>query len=928
MKVKFLLSALTMPMIFAACTNDELMDNQASVSLDNRTPLGDVELTFGNLDSRLALQDGSWYAFDWANGDDLGASLIDVRNTTPYDENTNPIEYYNLTTTPQTNYRYEYKDGSWTSNAAMVEGNYVFYMPYVENTSRQATLAVLPSTQKLEKVTIAGEETYTTYNSVLEDAKENGHVMAVGYKFLSAAGENEDGNKTISVSFKQLYATPLITIQNWAQGVDGEMTDLTINKIKLSLTKNGSSKRYFQVKDYLKYTDNVNVTATTEAWTKNDNSIVDCLNGVLNPDDEDYIGGSWNNLNLNKTVRTTAQLLQGFVDNTNHTERAETITINLEDSVTIASKASFSFYAVIPGGAYTNAGLGQLVVTLVTTDNEQVSVTLPEVNINPGKRYAVEAYASDAEVGTGAAALTAVTTEQLTPAPVETGVEIATQEELYTAIATAKKVDLTDDGVNNPDKVDMEFIVNGDITLNDQVITMMQSKTDIINSVTFKSKDVAISALSKTVNIPITIKKNVSISGSVNAVLLNSSDAAGNKIKVEGNVTVASGAEAVLCGEIKKITNNGTLTLDYLTTTTNDVTNNGTLNLNANLTATNKNINNAANATINVKATSTVDAKKLTNKGALNIIKTTTPAVDGVLTISAEIENQKTIAVAGTMTASGKFTNKANATINVTGTLTASDQFTNSGDITITEGATMTATATTTVNRSKIDVAGTLDIYANADTITLSNSSKFGTNKVTVQAVAKNTAGTAEVWGTILNANGKTVDAVTLLGTTKQRVWKSYEALTGEQDWEVATTYNAVKYNGATIAAESAETVVPCKLVYAEFNGNSTLVVTGAKNVGMPQIIQVNQELAIEGASTLVMPSTGAEINIAKNATLGWNDVVVIKSDGAILITNKGKVYCNAGSVTDVDATSTGVWATGTTGNAAGWIGIAATVNQ
>lgn len=926
MKVKFLLSALTMPMIFAACTNDELMDNQASVSLNNRTPLGDVELTFGNLDSRLALQDGSWYAFDWANGDDLGASLIDVRNATAYDEDTNPIEYYNLTTTPQTNYRYEYKDGSWTSNAAMVEGNYVFYMPYVENTSRQATLAVLPSTQKLEKVTVAGEETYTTYNSVLEDAKENGHVMAVGYKFLSAAGENEDGNKTISVSFKQLYATPLITIQNWAQGVDGEMTDLTINKIKLSLTKKSdNTKRYFRVKDYLKYTANTG-TATAEAWTKDNNSIVDCLNGVLNPDDDDYIGGSWNNLNLNKTKRTTAQLLQGSYADSDGTQFAETITINIEDSITIASKASFSFYAVIPGGAYTDADtdLGQLVVTLVTTDNEQVSVELPEVNINPGKRYAVEAYASDTEVGTGAAALTAVTTMQLTPAPVETGVEITTQEELYTAIATAKKVDLTDDGQNNPTKVDMEFIVNGDITLNDQVITMMQSKTDIINSVTFKSKDVAISALSKTVNIPITIKKNVSISGSVNADLLNTTTATDNKIKVEGNVTIASGAAAILSGEIKKITNNGTLTLDDATSTLNDVTNNGTLNLKANLNAGTKNITNAANATINVKATSTVTAKKLTNKGTLNIVKTDSET--GALIISAEIENQKTIAVAGTMTASGKFTNKANATINVTGTLTASGAFTNSGDVTIAEGATMTATGASSINFNKIDVTGTLDINANADTITLSNSSKFGTNKVTVRNTAYD-SNSKVIWGTILNANGKTVDATTLAGTTGQRVWKSYDALTGEQDWEVATTYNAVKYNGATIAAESAETVVPCKLVYAEFNGNSTLVVTGEKNVGMPQIIQVNQELAVEGASTLVMPSTGAAINIAKNATLGWNDNVNIKSDGAILITNKGKVYCNAGSVTDVDAASTGVWATGTTGQATGWIGVAATAN-
>ena len=308
MKTKFLLGALALPMFFAACTNEELMEAPVNANLQNRIPLGDVTLDFGGIDSRLALKEGSFNDLTWSNGDDLGASLIDVMANPDSEAETavEIINQYDLTTTPQTNYRYEYNDGSWTSNAAMVEGNYVFYMPYIENTNRVAPMAVLPIEQTLEQVTIDGETAYSTYNSVLENAKENGNIMAVAYKFLTADGENNDGNKTISINFKQIYATPLISIQNYARDTENQLTDLTIKKIVLKREDDAN----FTVKQRLNFTSAVR-TATEEAWdTPEPASIVAKFNTVLDSEIPTYKGGSWalSGEKISNTVkRSTAQ---------------------------------------------------------------------------------------------------------------------------------------------------------------------------------------------------------------------------------------------------------------------------------------------------------------------------------------------------------------------------------------------------------------------------------------------------------------------------------------------------------------------------------------------------------------------------------------------------------------------------------------------
>lgn len=910
MKTKHLLIALALPSLFAACTAEEFENGNDTVALKNRTPLGDITLDFGgNADTRLGLGDNSFYAFNWVDGDDLGASLIDTRNGTDISgADADHITGYNLTTTPQTNYRYEYNAGKWTSNAAMVEGNYVFYMPYVENTNREATMAVLPTTQTLEKRTIEGKDAYTTYNNVLSQAKENGNIMAVAYKFLTAQGENNDGNKSINIAFKQLYATPMFTISNYAQDKDGKLTDLTIKKIELSLKSNAK----FTVKSPLKYTSSASNTAYTEANGTN-KSIVAQLNENLKEDDETVKVGPWvNQKEANNVVpRATSDLL----DDTYREEDATNakITINLAEPVTVKKAESFSFYAVIPGGDYS---VNNLIVTLTTTDNLSASVEMPAVKINPGKRYAIEGYNADGTLGTGADALFNVITEKLTESTID-GIPVATQAELLQTLATAQK---DDNGT-----IDMKIIPAEGVVLDNQIIAMLTSKKTDIKSVTFNG-DMVVNGLTNITAVPVTINGKAILKGTVSADLV-SDIAAANKILIEKDITIDAAAKATLKGTAKAaIINNGELTVATALTATK-VTNNKTLNLAADLTGTDGIIN-AAEGTINVTAASTL-VGKLTNKGAVVVDK------DKTLTTAA-VDNEKTVTVNGTlaMSSGAAFNNKKDAEIIVAGTLNDVNaaSLINNGKITVNEGATATMNVAASINKNVIDNAGTLTVQKNSGTINMTNTSKFGTNLVTVTAKATDANG-ATVWGTIMNPNGKTVDSSTLAGTTSQRVWKSKDAVTG--DFNLAAenlAYNAVNF-GANVKFTATASAAPSKFVYANFNGSTIKVTTTSSNqkVGMPLVVDIAGSVEVEYDGTyapeLVFPQN-AELNIAKGAELGWTKKVDItgNSTSGLLITNKGTVYNHTGSsATNIDSSSLGVWENGTTGNATNWKGATAT---
>lgn len=277
MKSKKIVSLVAMTAMLAACSQDELVSiaGDAKVDLGNRPVIGNVALGLGDIQTRMELAAGSSLRFDWVNGDQIGAAIVDLPVSTPvsgkdfsseggedysalswtYDEYLANVkkgaesdvtyeqagltakDFYQTHDYISSNYPYEYKDGSFNTQANLVEGNYVFYAPYnAANLMRKPIKAVLPMEQDCSSTTMKKtkykQKDAEVSSTVLEqfykgtiEGFENAPVV-LGYQFLAAP---TDGSVIRpKVEMNQLYAFPMITVKNDFTGrLYGEANDNT-----------------------------------------------------------------------------------------------------------------------------------------------------------------------------------------------------------------------------------------------------------------------------------------------------------------------------------------------------------------------------------------------------------------------------------------------------------------------------------------------------------------------------------------------------------------------------------------------------------------------------------------------------------------------------------------------------------------------------
>ena len=154
MRTKHLLTAMVLPALFAACTNEELDVVNNVESMEGRAVVENVTFTVGETaDSRLVYgKDG--YTFE--AGDQLGACLMDEitesYNKTWYDNGTPKWnEWFNLVNYIQTNYKFTRDaDGNWETEAKLCEGNYFLSFPYNMNMGLREAYAFNCNEQVLE----------------------------------------------------------------------------------------------------------------------------------------------------------------------------------------------------------------------------------------------------------------------------------------------------------------------------------------------------------------------------------------------------------------------------------------------------------------------------------------------------------------------------------------------------------------------------------------------------------------------------------------------------------------------------------------------------------------------------------------------------------------------------------------------------------
>ena len=219
---KIFLPGMMAALAFAACTNEDLVSQQTAeapeADFSNRPVVGMVDLNFGP-QTRVSLQDGTFGIPEYTPGKDkIGARIIDVMEGSKCNGAYHAEHKYSVKEYAWSNYRYDLgADGKWTSGALMVEGNYMFYVPYNEKALYRTPLEIVfPTAQRVGKLTPVAEN--AKYNSntdaVANFYADGGHTIAVGHTFVDASEDEENAGVYVTPRMTQLYAYPQITLVN------------------------------------------------------------------------------------------------------------------------------------------------------------------------------------------------------------------------------------------------------------------------------------------------------------------------------------------------------------------------------------------------------------------------------------------------------------------------------------------------------------------------------------------------------------------------------------------------------------------------------------------------------------------------------------------------------------------------------------------
>lgn len=656
MRTKHLLTAIALPMLFAACTADELgtMDNTVKDDLSKRPIVEGVKIAFNDANTR-ALQGDKFNTIKFEEGDKVGALLVDQLAAAA---EVDPIKRYNiLVNSFNTNYVFETKDGvDFSAESYLTEGNYVFYWPFNGQRLRDQILTDLPTAQKLTK---GADGVYTSFPDVLSYSEKNGAPLAIGYDFISST----DADKTVQSTMKQIYAVPLITVKNGYTETPAGSAQAVAKAIKIKqivLTKTGG----FTVKAPLKFAS-ANQTAYAEATNttpgaqySNKQSIVSALfNEAIPETPADVKQGFW----LDKTVKTskaTSDILGSAlpVDGT-----ANEIVLTLDTPVEVAAEGSFSFYAVIPAEDYATQNLEVKIINEqgLTSDTK---IQLNDAVLQPSKRYPVGEYEENG------VDLSAAKGEALTGTVIDfdnTGVLVESESELISAVKNAAVGTL-------------ELRLGGTAVINQSVAAYLKSTSTQATAINIVNEAAIEGTFTFEPVKTVTFKEGVVIADGANVVFKSANIA----IDADKNLKVAKGA-----------------TLTYTSSAgVNSVTviNEGTL-----------------------KLTGDIDVKAINNAGTVSVeedVTVTTVAVTGNFNNgnAAKAAALLNIASGKTLTlAVGKLVNNENATINNQGTLAADGFLENKAKAVINNGGEDNFSATITSGTGTTS-AGTINNWGNA----------------------------------------------------------------------------------------------------------------------------------------------------------------------------------------------------------------------
>lgn len=552
MRTKHLLTAMVLPALFAACSSEEFEGvNESANGLKGRVELGKVTLTVGNeAETRFGAGTGDDYnGFVTETGDAIGACLVDVtggnENTLVKDQTSKEAHMglYKLVNDIQTNYAFTQSAAGWSCEGNLVEGNYLFYLPYnKEHKTRNAMTAKLPAVQ-----TLTVQDGAVVKESAIDYVFDQGVIMGVQHLFMDRSNETA----TLS-SLRPVYAYPLITLVNkYKEDTDNNAlteevpVDVVVKQIVIRKTTGT-----FTTEAPIQVTGAAGQTLleqTAGNRTGAAYALAEKISYTQASDDETQVlaAGEFVKPANAKYVAKTSSLLGAA------TSTSAAIVLKPTAGIKVAANGgSVEFYAVIPGENYAANNL----VVEVTTDKGTFTKTIANPAIAAGRRYPLSEYNANGklieptldpdgslvESGKGAEYSIAMT------ATTGTSVIVATTDDLIAQLRNA---------VNKT-------------TLN---------VTPLNKDVVFSADAAAAFKANTKANFKLTIDGNITLGTG-----LASGTVSTKKIEVKGdayaNGTVNLDSRWALRGKLN-ILSGATVNLDGISSLTNGIYNAGTLNV-------------------------------------------------------------------------------------------------------------------------------------------------------------------------------------------------------------------------------------------------------------------------------------------------------------------------------------------------------------
>lgn len=604
MKTKHLLCTLALAGAFTACTQDEFVTEVGSENaLAGRKSLGKVTFVAPEgADTRWSVENFNTISPEL--GDGFSLLLVDVPRSGLNGQHIYAYDNYQLVDKIHTNFEFKKEGSNWTSEANLVEGNYLFVAPVQKTLERQAVEITLPTEQNLKMV-----DGKLDPLSAIREFAESGYPFYIGHRFMSEKGPKGEKREALP-EMRSIFAYPEITVANTDDNRD-KPAILT----KVILKREGNKR--FTINAPLN-NEAAAKALTNEVFAPQGNDTKDqVVVGDWAGHMSQYFGvwksikQEWKNASenaekiadtedfevtlLGKGEQDTYLYNNGLYGATHEllgtpTSTSDYIVINMpEGGIEIPFMGSISFNAIIPAETYSMKTVSEktqdLVIYAVLANGDvykKYVTSNTNVTMYPGKRYAAQDYSGLELASKGSKKFFYIDVHEGS----HDGIEVVKENE----------------GV-----VD---IVGGVVTVKtkQQMIDAIQAyaATQDLNIIV-EGKDVVYDAdVNKAVNVDasqdINIQGHIKVIGDTDGETMtmskrvNIEDAVIEEGAVEvpagasfGKVFVAPKAALTLAtdGKAGTIYNAGTLTLNTaLTNVTGDVWNFATLNIGANYTDT------------------------------------------------------------------------------------------------------------------------------------------------------------------------------------------------------------------------------------------------------------------------------------------------------------------------------------------------------